>query len=231
MGNSGIAVSKITAKAASIGIDAAAMAFLQDAFKQFGVQVVSLSGNPIDLFSKQKFEACVLKLYDPDAEKILTAIRNSASNRRMVIYGIARNTPEALRFSSYGINAVMDEPLDRQSVLKVVRATHLLVVHELRRYVRIPVVTELMIEMGSRTLNAMTVEISGGGMSVRTETALTSADVARLTFNLPGSKKVTIRAHLCWSRTAENLYGFRFDPTDEARIKVRSWIDQYLEIM
>jgi hypothetical protein len=149
----------------------------------------------------------------------------------MVIYGIARNTPEALRFSSYGINAVMDEPLERQSVLKVVRATHLLVVHELRRYVRIPVVTELMIEMGSRTLNAMTVEISGGGMSVRTETALTSADVARLTFNLPGSKKVTIRAHLCWSRTGENLYGFRFDPTDEARIKVRSWIDQYLEIM
>ena len=63
----------------------------------------------------------MLKLYDPDAEKILTAVRNSASNRRMVIYGIARNTKEALRFSSYGINAVMDEPLERQSVLKVVR--------------------------------------------------------------------------------------------------------------
>ena len=45
----------------------------------------------------------------------------------------------------------MDEPLDRQSVLKVVRATHLLVIHELRRYVRIPVVSQVEIDTGNRT--------------------------------------------------------------------------------
>lgn len=230
MGNSGIAVTKVTAKTASIGLDSSAIAFLQDAFKQFGVQVISVSGDPAELFSRNKYEACVLRLYDPAAETILKAARNSASNRRMVIYGIARNTQEALRFSSYGINAVLDEPLERQSVLKVVRATHLLVVHELRRYVRIPVVTDAKVEMGHQNLDSMSVEVSGGGMSVRTLSPLTSTDVARLTFTLPGTKKLTIRAHLCWSRTSENLFGFRFDPTDEARMKVRAWIDQYLDI-
>src|ERR1700748_3681599 len=129
---------RITARAASVNIDNACNAFLHDCFRQFGIHVVSLSGDPIAQLNRQKFEACVIRLYDPDAEKILHAARNSNSNRRIVIYGIARSTQEALRFSKYGINAVLDEPLERQSVLKVVRSTHLLVIHELRRYVRLP---------------------------------------------------------------------------------------------
>lgn len=231
MGNSGIAISKVSARLASIGLDQTANNFLQDAFKQFGVQVISPGGTPEEIFSRQKYEGCVLRLYAPDAEQILSAARNSSSNRRVVIYGIARNTQEALRYSSYGINAVLDEPLDRQGLLKVVRATHLLVVHELRRYVRIPVVTETQIESGNKTISAVSLEISGGGMSLRCDSPLTSLDPVRAHFTLPGSRKVSVRAHICWARAAESLYGLRFDPTDEGRMKVRTWIDQYLEIM
>src|SRR5229473_4397799 len=116
---------RTTAKAASVNIDNACNAFLHDCFKQFGIHVVALEGDPQVAFNRQKFEACVLRLYDPEAEKVLTAARNSNSNRRIVIYGVARNTQEALQFSNLGINAIIDEPLDRQSVLKIVRATHL----------------------------------------------------------------------------------------------------------
>lgn len=231
MGNSGIALSKVVAKVAAVGLDQGAISFLHDCFKQFNVHVVGMNGDPMELFNKQKFEACLLRLYDPEAEKILSTARNSASNRRMVIYGIARNTPEALRYSSFGINAVLDEPLERQNVLKVVRATHLLVVHELRRYVRIPVVTEVSIDNGARTFHAMTMEVSAGGMSVRCQTPLTSVDQVRISFALPGAKKITLRSFVCWTRPAESSFGLRFDPTDETRTRVRNWIDQYLEIM
>jgi hypothetical protein len=150
----------------------------------------------------------------------------------MVIYGIARNTQEALRYASYGINAVLDEPLDRQSVLKIVRATHLLVIHELRRYVRIPVISQAEIDIGSRTtIPVTTVEISSGGMSVRSEAQLPKADAFRLLLNLPGLEKLSLRASVCWYRESEKLYGLRFDATDDRRLKVRSWIDQYLEIV
>src|SRR5712675_3566334 len=149
---------KITARIASIHIDPACNTFLNDCFRQFGITVVAADDDPILLLNRQKFEACVLRLYDPEADRILKAARNSPSNRRLVVYGIARNTQEALRYSCYGINAVLDEPLDRQSVLKVVRATHLLVIHELRRYVRVPVVAQAEIEAkGSRTAAATTV--------------------------------------------------------------------------
>src|SRR5690349_12855409 len=184
---------KITARIASIHIDPACNSFLNDCFRQFGIMVVPADDDPVMILNRQKFEACVLRLYDPDADRILKAARNSPSNRRLVVYGIARNTQEALRYSAYGINAVLDEPLDRQSVLKVVRATHLLVIHELRRYVRIPVVSQAEIETGNRAPTTVTtVEVSSGGMSVRSATPLPKSDPIRLLLSLPGMDKLSV---------------------------------------
>ncbi|HKV92366.1 MAG TPA: PilZ domain-containing protein [Candidatus Angelobacter sp.] len=223
---------KITARTASVHIDPACNSFLGDCFRQFGISIVPLEGDPIMIFHRQKFEACVLRLYDPDADRILKAARNSPSNRRMVLYGIARNTQEALRYSGYGINAVLDEPLDRQSVLKIVRATHLLVIHELRRYVRIPVVSQAEIETDSQARTKITtVEVSSGGMSVRSAAPLPKSDPFRLLLSLPGLEKMSVRASVCWYRETDKVYGLRFDANDERRLKVRAWIDQYLEIV
>ena len=222
---------KITARIASIHIDPACNTFLNDCFRQFGITVVPAEGDPILLLNRQKFEACVLRLYDPEADKILKAARNSPSNRRLVVYGIARNTQEALKYSTYGINAVLDEPLDRQSVLKVVRATHLLVIHELRRYVRIPVASQVEFDVNGRPVIGTTVEVSSGGISIRCLAPLPKSDAIRLTLSLPGVEKLYVRAFVCWYRESDKVYGMRFDATDERRLKVRAWIDQYLEIV
>ncbi|HLJ89332.1 MAG TPA: PilZ domain-containing protein [Candidatus Angelobacter sp.] len=222
---------KAIARVASMGIDQNANAFLHDCFRQFGIQVVPAVGESTALFNRQKFEACLLRLYDPAAEAILSAARGSSSNRRMVIYGLARSTQEALKFSSYGINAVIDEPLERQSVLRIVRATHLLVIHELRRYVRVPVVSEVAISAQSRSFSGMSLEVSAGGMCVRGQSSLASIEQVNVVLALPGAKKFSIRAFICWSRENEMLYGLRFDSNDENRVLVRNWIDQYLEIM
>src|SRR5438270_10379094 len=222
---------KIAARTASIHIDPACNAFLSDCFRQFGISIVPVEGDPVAVLNRQKFEACVLRLYDPDADRILKAARGSSSNRRMVIYGIARNTQEALRYSGYGINAVLDEPLDRQSVLKIVRATHLLVIHELRRYVRIPVVSEVEFDVNGRPVIGTAVEVSSGGISIRCLAPLPKSDPIRLTLTLPGIEKLYVRAFVCWYRESDKVYGMRFDPTDERRLRVRGWIDQYLEIV
>lgn len=231
--NAGIGVQgRVVARVASIHSDEAGNAILADCFKQFGVQLVPVTEDPVALLNRQKFEACVVRLYDSEAVNILDAARKSNSNRRMVIYGLARNTQEALRHSSYGINAVLNEPLERQAVLRVVRSTYLLVVHELRRYVRIPVVTEISVDTGGpKKMAAMAIEVSGGGMSLSCDTSLAGFESVRVSFVLPGSRRITVRGLVCWSRVSERLYGLRFDPTDEARVEVKKWIDQYLEIM
>jgi PilZ domain len=222
---------KIVARTASVHIDNVCNAFLHDCFRQFGIHIVALPGDAVSQLQTRKFEACVLRLYDPEAEKILNAARSSSSNRRMVVYGIARNAKEALRHSAYGVNAVLDEPLDRSSVMKVVRSTHLLVVNELRRYARVPVSSRAQIETPRGNAPVTTVEISSGGLSVRSSMALAAAGAVRVALSLPRSKPLVLRAFLCWERQgAEKIYGLRFDPTDPERAKIRNWIDQYLEI-
>jgi len=223
---------RIAARTASIRIDPACNAFLHDCFKTYGIHIVSLAGDPLVQLARKKFEACLLRLYDPDAQKILEAARNSSSNRRMVIYGIARNTKEALRYSSYGINAVLDEPLDRQSVMKVVRSTRILVINELRRYARVPMVSRAVIDTSAGSFPVMTVEVSSGGLSVCSPATITAKDPVTVSLTLPGASRFSVRAFVCWERKgADKVYGLRFDPKDAARQKVREWVDQQLEIV
>ena len=222
---------KIVAKAASVHIDPTCNAFLQECFRPFGIQVVPVAGDPVSTLQRQKFEGCVMRLYDPEAERILNAARSSLSNRPMVIYGIARNAKEALRYSSFGVNAILDEPLDRTSVLKVVRSTQRLVINELRRYVRVPVKSQALVETPAGNTVATTVEVSAGGLSLRSTAALASSSV-KLMLALPGLPRLNLRAFICWQRPGiEKIYGMRFDTNDPARFSVRSWIDQHLEIV
>lgn len=228
-GANGAAPARIIARAASIHIDEACNIFLNDCFRPFGIQLVPLAGDPADSFHRQKFEACLVRLYDPEAERILDAARSSPSNRGMVIYGIARNTREALRYSRFGINAIFDEPLDRQSIIKVIRASHLLVMNELRRYARVPVVGHVLLETSNGNIAARTVEVSSGGMSVRSTEPLSTATSVTVTLELPGMERLTFRAQVWWARPEDKVFGLRYDPGDNRRLKVRDWIEEYLE--
>src|SRR5262249_18080492 len=75
---------KIAARTASIHIDPACNAFLHDCFRTYGIHIVSLAGDPVVQLQRQKFEACLLRLYDPEAEKILEAARPPSSNPPLV---------------------------------------------------------------------------------------------------------------------------------------------------
>jgi len=227
----GTTARKPIARLAMIGLDANSGDILRDCFSQFGVSTTPVVDDPSHRFLKEKFEACVLRL-DDGAEPVLEQIRNSPSNRRIVIYGIAKGTQAAMRYSKYGINAVFEEPLDRPSVLKVVRSTHLLVINELRRYVRVPIVTEASIEAQDKRIASSTLEVSAGGMSLICSSKLHLGHSVQIAFALPilngGSLKV--RASVCWARENENAYGVRFDATDDRRLQVKRWIDEYLQI-
>jgi len=226
---------KVYARVALVNPEESTAIILRDCFRQFGIRVVLTDEDAAERFQREKFEACVVKLSQPEAGSVLEAARNSPSNSRMVIYGIAANTQEALRFSKYGVNAILDDPVERQSALKVVRATHLLVLHELRRYVRLPMITELEIRATrggeKETFRATSHEISAGGMSISTQRTFERDLPLEITFAFPGSgNPIMVRATVCWSRKAQGLIGVRFDPADEQRITIKRWVDGYLEI-
>jgi hypothetical protein len=220
---------KTAARTALIDLKDPARTVLAECFRQFGIETVVLPGTAVERLQKEKFEACVLKL-GPAAQPMMEAARTSLSNSRMVIYGLGGSAQDAMSFSKYGINAVFKEPLERQAALKLVRATQMLVVHELRRYVRIPVITEITVVLaGDSRLTATSIEISSGGMSMRSAEDVSIGQGVEVSFALLTLPRVWVRGSVTWRNPAGKTFGVRFDPQDERRHKIKQWIDSCVE--
>ena len=221
------ATQKSAARAALVEIADPARSILADCFRQFGVETVQMEGDAAERLKREKFDACVIRL-DPAAERVMDAARRSASNSRMVIYGLGGNAQDSMRFSKYGINAIFHEPVERPTALKLVRATQMLVVHEFRRYVRVPVITEVTVTTGdNRRFAAISKEISSGGMSLKSPEELSVSAPLEVSFALLTLPRIWVKGTVSWK--SKNTFGVRFDPGDERRLRVKEWVEAYLE--
>src|SRR5262249_54050673 len=154
--------------------------------------------------------------------------RTSPSNGRMVIYGLGGSAQEALRYSKYGINAIFHEPLERPSALKLVRATQMLVMHEFRRYIRIPVITEISIVTNdNRRFTATSQEISTGGMSLKSTEDVSPGQQFEISLALLTLPRLWVRGTVTWRKPASKTFGLRFDPQDQRRLRIKEWIEAY----
>lgn len=218
---------KASARAALVDIKGAGLQVLHDCFRQFGIETVVMTGTAADRLRREKFDACVLHL-NPDSEAVMESVRSSASNSRMVIYGLGGSAQEALKYSKYGINAVFHEPVERSSALKLVRATQMLVLHEFRRYARVPIITEVAITAGSEDhFTASTREISAGGMSLTSGQEIPINSQVEVSFALLTLPRTWVRGTVAWRKTKS--FGVRFDVTDNRRLRIKQWIEGYLE--
>jgi hypothetical protein len=223
------AIKKVAARAALIDLKEPPRSILKDCFRQFGIEALHVPPNATEVLKKEKFEACAVRL-GPGAESVMEAIRTSPSNSRSVIYGIGGNAQEAMRYSRFGINAIFHEPLERPAALKLVRATHMLVLHEFRRYVRIPVITEIsVVTADNRRFTATSHEISSGGMSMKTGEDIAHGGNVEVSFALLTLPRIWVRGTVAWRKPHSRTFGIRFDPSDERRQKIKEGIDAYLE--
>lgn len=204
---------------------------LSDCFRTCDIDVRVFPKAAAEIFKEDKYEGCVVDFHNRNATAMLKAARSSPSHSRIVVYGISREATDIRKFSEFGINVVIQHPALRPDALRAIRSTRLLLVNELRRYVRIPLATALTVHGPSGTFNAMTVEISGGGMSVQLapNKQLVKGEV-RVTFALPDSAPVTLPGAVCWTSEERHRFGVRFDPLAPERELVKNWIEQYLDL-
>ncbi len=218
---------KGTARAALVDLKESSRYLLTECFRQFGIETVLVSSSAAERLRQEKFEACVLNL-TPAAEAIMESARTSPSNSRIVLYGLGGSAHEAMRFSKYGINAMFQEPLERPAALKLVRATHMLVLHEFRRYARIPIMTEVtVVSNDGHRLTASSIDVSSGGMSLKSSEDMPAGTNVEISFSLLTLPRVCVRGVVTWRKIKS--FGLRFDHGDDRRQKVKEWIDAYLE--
>jgi hypothetical protein len=219
---------KSVARVALFDLPNTSAQLLMECFRQFGIETVSIPRADADRLRREKFEACVLPLGE-SAGGIIELARRSASNSRIVIYGLGGTAQDALRYSKLCINAVFHEPLERSAAMKLVRSTRMLVLHEFRRYVRVPVMTEVGIVMpdGGR-ITATSQEISSGGMSLKGGLVPETGSLVEVSFSLLTLPRIWVRGHVTWKKPNKS-FGIRFDSADERRHRLKEWIVAYLE--
>jgi hypothetical protein len=222
-----VAPKKNAARAALVEIADPARTILADCFRQFGVEAVLMSEDAVERLKREKFDACVVRL-EPSAEAVMDAARRSASNSRIVIYGLGGDAQDSMRFSRFGINAIFHEPVERPAALKLVRATQMLVVHEFRRYVRVPVITDVsVITADNRRFTASSKEISSGGMSLKSSEEMNVGTGLEVSFALLTLPRIWVKGTVSWK--SKNTFGVRFDLHDDRRLRVKDWVEAYLE--
>lgn len=204
--------------------------FLRPCLLQMGIEAIAVG--PLADLAKRKFEGCVVDLRREDAEATLDAVRNSARNRRVVIFGVYSDPAQLRRFSRFGVNVVITWPAKKTDTLKVLRSTQSLLVNELRRYARVPLATEVDLVVHQEHFQGVSRELSGGGMSVTFTRfpQIKQSDFVEVTISVPPGLKLTLRGVICWQQPQDNLLGVQFLPDPEQVQPIRAWIDDYLGI-
>jgi PilZ domain. len=198
--------------------------------KQFDFQAPEIEPGSRDRLQREKFEGVAIGLGE-DGEGLLEEIRKSKSNQRVLIFAVCDNLRDAYPHARFGINATFERPLERSTVLKLLKATRLLILNEFRRYLRIPIVLPVLLETDTTKINASSCELSGGGMSITVpQGKFRSGDRVSVSFTLPDSELSKMPAQVCWNKEAEKMIGLHFDEAALGRVQVKRWIDDFLGI-
>jgi len=216
------------ATVALIGLSPECREVLHAAFGQVSIGTFPVEGDLETALENRHFQACVLRLGE-HAEQLIHTVRNSILNHSIPILGICPANVAPRNFAQFGLNAIMVEPVQRTDAVKAVHSTHLLILRELRRHVRIPIVLEAQVQItGGAAFTALTHDVSYGGMSVSTQEKIFPDNEVEITFRLPNGSDTSITGTIVW-RHHPDLIGVRFAVGDERRGAIRDWMDQYLQ--
>lgn len=216
------------ATVALIGLSASCCDALRVAFRQFAIDTLELTGDVKHVLENRKFQGCVVRLEETVAP-LVEAVRKSSCNRNIPVLGVCPAGTDMRAFGRFGLNAILKEPVDRQDALKTVRATHLLILNELRRYVRIPMVLEVQFRVNGSSFSGLTHDISYGGISISTQQNVSPDNDIELALTLPNGIPAKVKGSIIWRHHPDKI-GVRFAAADERRAVVRKWIDEYFQL-
>ena len=72
-------------------------------------------------------------------------------------------------------------------------------------------------------------EIKAGEKPDRIPTQVASGQAVEISFSLLTLPKAHVRGTVTWKNPGNKAFGVRFDNTDERRLKIKEWIDAYIE--
>jgi CheY-like chemotaxis protein len=138
-----------------------------------GMEALTLtrSTEATEILEEGKFDVVFLDLHmpSPDGIELARQMRSSRFNRMTPIILISDDQrPSALSVGfAAGASFFLYKPIDKDRLLKLVRATQGAMEHERRRTRRIPIQSKVRLKFGEEELEGETIDVSMSGLLVR----------------------------------------------------------------
>ena len=177
------------------------------------------------LRGQERIDLVVLDLRLPDGRGIdlVRSLRRVAPEKPPIVVfsGTIANAAEVRDLSSFGVAGYVNEYTGVGHIMPAL-APHLFPEHYNRRSSpRVVLGVPVTYRVGNAISTSLTLNVSHGGVAIRTTNPLDVASVVRLRFRLPGTKKeVDAEARVAWSdrRVGMGLQFTSIDPPAQALI-------------
>ena len=172
--------------------DLASLELMAEVFMSLKAEVrpVSDSEKAAGMVNQEKFDGIFLDLEMPNLNgfDLARLIRKSSWNKSTpIVIVTGREERDTMQQTfSLGATFFLQKPVDRQKLSVLFRTVSGGMLENRRKYTRVPLQTEVICTVGSRTIRGMTWNLSQGGMQVEASD-LQSKDTVRLSFRLPAS--------------------------------------------
>lgn len=183
---------------------------------------------------RERFDGIFLDLQMPKMNGFQLAgkIRQSPSNRSTPIVIVTGHDDPKIMAQAFAVGGTffLQKPVDRAKLMKLFKIARGIMFQNQRRYIRVPLQTEVTCEIGAKSVKAMGVNISEGGLLIEASGVGSPGTAVLLSFRVPGQNAASsLSGAIAWVDEKKGRTGIQFTtvaPKDKEFI--REFIASYL---
>lgn len=190
---------------------------IQKVLLSAGLEALTLtrSAEAPGLLEEGKFDVVFLDLHmpSPDGIELARQMRRTESNRATPIILISDDQrPSAMSIGfEAGANFFLYKPIDRDRLLKLVRATQGAMENDRRRTRRVPLQSRVQLRFGREDLAGETIDLSPTGVLVKARRILPAGSPVRLSLHLSGRMRSVVATGSVVRILGGSQMGIQFD--------------------
>jgi CheY-like chemotaxis protein len=165
--------------------------------------------------AREKFDAVFLdvRMPSPDGIEITRQIRAAGLNRTTPVVIITGEEDNGIlkRAFEAGASFFLFKPIDRHSILRLIRVTEGSIQREARRYQRVKTSCKVSLECGQERISGTTLDVSLGGMFVQAHHAFPVGSTVQASLELkPGTPPMRLTARVV-RRPGDDCMGLQIE--------------------
>jgi CheY-like chemotaxis protein len=191
-----------------VSCDYATLTAISGSVKKFGAKLalVPTADEAREYLSRRRIDAIFVDMQIPGSVGLIETVRKGSSNARAAIFACVTDSKESTGTLNAGANFLLRKPLNSESVAMHLTIAKDIMLRERRRYFRHAVTLPVALKDDATEQHAKIVNLSEGGMAVRSGKPLTHGGVVEFTFEPGFGEEIRGKGLVAWT-SSEGMAG------------------------